>query len=449
MSRNNSPLVLGYDKIGKLLWQYSIPSIIAMVATSVYNIVDSIFIGHGVGAMAISGLAITFPLMNLTAAFGSLIGVGSAALMSVRLGAKDKRSAEEILGNLVILNVLSGILFSVFCLIFLDPILIFFGASEVTLPYARSFMEVLLYGNVITHLYFGLNGLIRSSGYPRKAMITVLISVVVNCILAPVFIFVFDWGMAGAAWATLLAQLSAFIFELFHFFNKSSYIRFQSGIFVLKKNLVFDIISIGVAPFIVNAGASLIVIVVNRKLQLYGSDLTIGAYGIINRLGTLFIMIVLGLTQGMQPIVGYNYGAKQYERVVKALKYTIICAVCITSTGFLLGELVPFAMVSMFTSDKELIAISIEGLRFVVLMFPFVGFQLVVSQFFQSIGKAKEAAFMSLSRQMLFLLPFLFLFSHFWGTKGVWVSMPASDFLATIVATILLIRRLRVFNKNN
>ncbi len=437
MTHLKSPLALEFDNIGKLLWQYSIPSIIAMVATSLYNIIDSIFIGQGVGAMAISGLAITFPFMNLAAAFGSLIGVGGAAIMSVRLGAKDYRSAEEILGNLVLLNGITGLLFTFLGLVFLDPILVFFGASDVTLPYARSFMKILLYGNIITHLYFGLNGLIRSSGYPKKAMYNVLISVLVNCILAPLFIFGLDMGIAGAAWATLIAQATAFVFELAHFFNQSSYIRFKTDTFVLKKNLVFDIISIGVAPFLLNACASLIVIVLNRKLLFYGGDLSVGAFGIINRIGTFFVMIVLGLTQGMQPIVGYNYGAKKYKRALKAFKYTVFCAVCITSSGFLLGEIIPKQMVAMFTTDAKLIAISKEGLQIMMLMFPFVGFQMVVSQFFQSIGKAKQAVFLSLSRQMLFLLPFLFILPYFGGTKGVWFSMPASDFLATIVAVVL------------
>jgi putative MATE family efflux protein len=326
MSVNQSPLVLGYGNIGKLLWQYSIPSIIAMVATSLYNIIDSIFIGHGVGAMAISGLAITFPFMNLGAAFGSLIGVGGAAIMSVRLGAKDKRSAEEILGNVVLLNVISGLFFSASCLIFLDPILLFFGASDATIPYARSFMEVLLYGNIITHLYFGLNGLIRSSGYPRKAMITVLISVVVNLLLAPLFIFVFKWGITGAALATLLAQFSAFIFESFHFFNKNSYIRFSSDIFKLKKNIVYDIISIGIAPFLLNACASFIVIIINRKLLFYGGDLAVGAFGIVNRLAMLFIMIVLGLTQGMQPIVGIISVLNNMTECLRPLNILFFCS---------------------------------------------------------------------------------------------------------------------------
>ena len=447
MSDSQNPLVLGYGNIKKLLWQYSIPSIIAMIATSLYSIIDSIFIGHGVGAMALAGLSITFPFMNLGAAFGSLVGVGAAAMMSVRLGAKDYQSAEKILGNLVLLNVITGFLFSLVCLIFLDPILYFFGASEATLPYARDFMKILLYGNIITHLYFGLNGLIRSSGYPRKAMITILISVFVNIILAPVFIFYFQWGIKGAALATLLAQLSAFVYELFHFFNKNNFIHFKPNIFVLKKDIVSGIISIGIAPFLVNACASVIVIVVNRKLLFYGGDMAVGAYGIVNRLSTLFLMIVLGLTQGMQPIVGYNYGAKQYDRAIKAFRFTVLIATLLTTTGFILCELFPTAMVSLFTSDMELMRLSKIGLQISVALFPIVGFQIVVGQFFQSIGKAKEAIFLSLSRQMLFLLPLLFIIPYFWELNGVWMSIPISDFLATIVAVILISRQLNKFKK--
>ena len=447
MSNNQSPLILGYGNIGKLLWQYSIPSIIAMVATSVYNIVDSIFIGHGVGSMALAGLSITFPFMNLGAAFGSLIGVGSAAMMSVRLGAKDYRSAEEILGNLVLLNVITGVVFSIICLIFLDPILYFFGASEATLPYARSFMRILLYGNAITHLYFGLNGMIRSSGYPQKAMVTVLISVVVNCILAPLFIFVFHWGIVGAALATMMAQTAALLFELSHFINKKSYIYFKSDIFVLKKEIVKDIISIGIAPFLLNAGGCIIVIIINRSLLFYGGDLAVGAYGIIARLAMLFVMIVLGLTQGMQPIVGYNFGAKQYDRVLKTFNYAVFCAVCITTTGFIVCELFPEFMVSLFTSDDELIHLSKQGLQIILLVYPIIGFQMVASQFFQSIGKAKQAIFLSVSRQILFLLPLLFIFPHFWGTTGVWISMPVSDFVSTILSLYLIIKQLKELKK--
>jgi len=304
-----------------------------------------------------------------------------------------------------------------------------------------------LYGNIITHLYFGLNGLIRSSGYPRKAMITILISVFVNIILAPVFIFYFQWGIKGAALATLLAQLSAFVYELFHFFNKNNFIHFKPNIFVLKKDIVSGIISIGIAPFLVNACASVIVIVVNRKLLFYGGDMAVGAYGIVNRLSTLFLMIVLGLTQGMQPIVGYNYGAKQYDRAIKAFRFTVLIATLLTTTGFILGELFPTAMVSLFTSDMELMRLSKIGLQISVALFPIVGFQIVVGQFFQSIGKAKEAIFLSLSRQMLFLLPLLFIIPYFWELNGVWMSIPISDFLATIVAVILISRQLNKFKK--
>ncbi len=447
MSNNQNPLVLGYGNIRKLLWQYAIPSIIAMIATSIYSIVDSIFIGHGVGAMALAGLSISFPFMNLGAAFGSLIGVGAAAMLSVRLGAKDYKSAEEILGNLVLLNIITGFLFSLVCFIFLDPILYFFGASQATLPYARSFMKILLYGNIITHLYFGLNGLMRSSGYPQRAMITVLISVFVNIVLAPIFIFYFKWGIAGAALATMLAQLSAFIFELWHFCNKKSFIHFKPTIFVLKKDIVYGIISIGIAPFLLNACASIIVIIVNRKLLMYGGDMAVGAFGVINRLLMLFVMIVLGLTQGMQPIVGYNYGAKQYDRVMKTFRYTILIATALTTLGFLLGELFPTAMVALFTSDAELMRLSKQGLQISVLAFPIVGYQIVVSQFFQSIGKAREAVFLSLSRQMLFLFPLLLIIPYFWELNGVWLSMPISDSLATIVAVILISRQLNKLKK--
>ena len=436
--RDNTPLVLGTEKIGKLLMQYAIPAIIAMTASSLYNMVDSIFIGHGVGPLAIAGLAITFPLMNLEAAFGSLVGVGASTLVAIKLGQKDKESATHVLGNVVLLNAIIGLIFMTVALVFLNPILLFFGASPDTLPYAREYMEVILAGNLITHIYMGLNEVLRASGYPRKAMTATLMAVIVNCVLDALFILVFEWGIRGAALATIMAQVISLSWQLHHFFDKKSFLHFQRGIFGLKRHIVGGMLAIGLSPFLMNLCACFVVILINKSLKAHGGDLAIGAYGIVNRVVFLFIMIVMGFNQGMQPIAGYNFGARQFDRLIQVLKYTIFCGVTVTTIGFLSGQLFPRSIVYLFTTDAELIRIAVEGLRIVVIFFPVVGFQMVTSSFFQSIGMAKKAIFLSLTRQLLFLIPSLLILPNFFGTDGVWMSMPVADAIATIVAALML-----------
>lgn len=443
MEHNGSPVELGTGNIRRLLLKYAIPSVIAMTASSLYNITDSIFIGHGVGALAISGLAITFPLMNISAAFGSLVGVGASTLMSLRLGQKDYDSAKDILGNVFVLNTIFGLLYTIIVLLFLDKILYFFGASEETLPYAHDFMVVISLCNIITHLYFGLNAMLRATGHPKKSMYTTLFSVLINIMLAPVFIFVFKWGIRGAALATMIAQTSMLMWQIIHFTNRNNFIHLQRGSLRLKRKIVFESLSIGMAPFLMNSVASVIVIVINTSLIRYGGDLAVGAYGIINRITFLFIMVVLGLNQGMQPIAGYNFGARQYGRVNDVLKSTIILATSIMMAGFVIGELFPKAVASVFTSDKELIDIIVPGMRIVMLSFPIAGFQMVTSSFFQSIGMPVKSIFMSMSRQVLFLLPCLLILPPLFGVKGVWYSMPTSDIIAGIVAAYLLIIQYR------
>ena len=355
MTGQKTPTALGTEKIGKLLMQYAIPAIIAMTASSLYNMVDSIFIGHGVGAMAISGLALTFPLMNLAAAFGSLVGVGAATLVSVKLGQKDYDTAQRVLGNVLVLNIIIGLAFTVLTLIFLDPILYFFGGSEATVGYARDYMVVILWGNVITHLYLGLNAVLRSAGHPQKAMYATIATVVINTILDPIFIYGFGWGIQGAAIATITAQVIALLWQLKLFSNKDELLHFHKGIFRLKKKIVFDSLAIGMAPFLMNLAACFIVILINKGLKQHGGDLAIGAFGIVNRLVFLFVMIVMGLNQGMQPIAGYNFGAKQYPRVTQVLKITIYAATIVTTIGFLMGMFIPQLAVSIFTTHEELV----------------------------------------------------------------------------------------------
>ncbi len=429
---------MGTENIGRLLMQYAVPAIIAMTASSLYNLVDSIFIGHGVGPMAISGLALTFPLMNLAAAFGSLVGVGASTLISVKLGQKDYRTAQRVLGNVLVLNVLLGVGFTVAVMPFLTPILYFFGGSGETMPYARDYMEIILLGNAVTHLYFGLNSVLRSAGHPQKAMYATIATVMINTILDPLFIYGLHMGIRGAAVATVLAQITALAWQFRLFGNRDELLHFHRGIFHLKRKIVFDSLAIGMSPFLMNVAACFIVILINQGLKHYGGDLAIGAFGIVNRLVFIVVMIVMGLNQGMQPIAGYNYGARLYPRVTKVLKLTILYATVVTTSGFVVGMAVPRLMVSIFTSDAELIALSVRGLRISVMFFPIIGFQMVIANFFQSIGMAGKAIFLSLSRQLLILLPCLLILPRFWGADGVWFSMPVSDFLASVVAAVLL-----------
>ncbi len=439
MSDQRSPLILGTERVGKLLRQYALPAIIAMTASSIYNMADSIFIGHGVGALGIAGLALTFPLMNLAAAFGSLVGVGASTLVSVKLGQKDYEGANKVLGNVLVLNIIIGIVFTAICLPLLDTILRFFGASDDTLPYARDYMQIILIGNVITHMYLGLNNVLRASGHPKLSMYTTLASVIINCILNPIFIFGFDWGIKGSAWATVISQVISLIWQMIHFANPNQLLYFKKGIYKLKADLVKGILSIGLSPFLMNICSSLVIILINRGLKEYGGDMAIGAYGIVNRIAFLFTMIIMGLNQGMQPIAGYNYGARRFDRVTEVLKLTIICAMGIAGFGFLIAHLIPSVIVQLFTTDKDLIKASVYGLHIVFALFPLVGFQMVATNFFQSIGMARKAIFLSLTRQMIFLVPCLIILPKFMGVLGVWISIPIAD-ITSIIVTFFVLR---------
>lgn len=438
MAQQTDPRILGTEKIGKLLLQYSIPAIIGMTITSLYNIIDSIFIGHGVGAMAISGLAITFPLMNLVVAFCVLISAGGATISSIRLGQKDIDGATEVLGNTLMLCLINSVVFGGIAFIFLDPILRFFGASSTTLPYARDFMQVILLGTPVTYTMIGLNNVMRATGYPKKAMLTSMVTVLANVVIAPIFIFHFHWGIRGAALATVVSQFIGMVWVVQHFRSKDSFVHFNHDFWRLKRRIVASIFSIGMSPFAMNVTACVIVIIINNGLLKYGGDMAIGAYGIMNRLLMLYVMIVMGLTMGMQPIIGYNYGAQKYDRVKHTLRLGIIVGVLITSSGFIICELFPHAVSAVFTDSEELISMASTGLRICILMFPFVGAQIVISNFFQSIGKAKVSIFLSLSRQLVYLLPGLLLFPKWYGLNGIWISMPVADGLAFITAIIIL-----------
>ena len=449
MSQKGNAMELGTQPVGKLLMQYAIPAIIAMTASSLYNIVDSIFIGQGVGPLAISGLAVTFPFMNLGAAFGAMVGVGASTLISVKLGQRDYSTAQVVLGNVVTLNTIIGVVYTIVCLMFLDPILYFFGASADTIVYARDFMEVILLGNIFTHMYLGLNAVLRASGHPQKAMYATINTVIINTILAPIFICGFEWGIRGAAIATVIAQIVSLIWQFKILTDKNELLHLRRGIYHLQGKIVKNMIAIGLSPFCMNVASCFIVIFINQGLKEYDGDLAIGAYGIVNRLMFICVMIVMGITQGMQPIAGYNYGAQQYHRVNEVLKLAIWGATAVTTFTFLVGELVPELTVSIFTTDEGLISRAAEGFRIAVLVFPIVGFQMVTSNFFQSIGMANKAIFLSLTRQLLFLLPCLIILPTFMGASGIWWSMPASDMAASIVAAVLLYKQFQEFKTQN
>lgn len=441
-AQNKSPLTLGTESIGKLLVQYSIPAVIASVATSLYNIIDSVFIGRGVGPMAIAGLAITFPLMNLVIAFCTLIAVGGATVSSIFLGQKNLPRATDVVNNTMTLCLIHSVVFGGITLLFLDPILRIFGATDETIPYAREFMRVILLGTPISYVFIGLNNIMRATGYPKKAMISALLSVAVNLIAAPVFIFVFKWGIKGAASATILAQSCAFIWVLSHFLSDKSYVHFDRSKSWFNPSIIKRIYSIGMSPFLMNLCASVVVMFINKALLDYGGDagnLCVGAFGIINRTTMFFIMIVLGVAQGMQPILGFNYGAGNLDRVWRTLRTGIWIGVGITVVGWGVTELMPERLSRMFTIDQTLIDLAVRGFHVYFICFPVVGCQIIITNFFQSVGRPRISIFLSLTRQLIFLIPLLLLLPRFYGIDGVWGAMASSDMLAFVVAVITLI----------
>ncbi len=440
-------LALGTRPVGHLLMQYALPAMVAMTAASLYNIIDRVFIGQVVGPMAISGLAITFPFMNLGAAFGAAVGVGSSTSISVKLGQRDYQTAEQLLGNTVTLNLIIGIAFSVVSLLFLDPILRFFGASDHTLPYARAFMQIILLGNVVSHMYYGMNAVLRAVSKPREAMIATILSVGLNIIFDFVFIYWWRWGIRGAALGTVVAQSIALAWQMRFFADKRQLLHLKRGIYRLKGSLVKLILSIGVSPFLMNATACIIVIFMNNQLVRYGGDLSVGAYGVANALAMVFMMFVMGLNQGMQPIAGYNYGSQQFDRLRRVVDISIIAGVCIMTVGWLVAMFLPHAVASLFTSDPQLTRLSVKAIRINMLMFPLVGAQMVITTFFQCIGKVKLSIFLSLSRQLIILLPLLLLLPLFFGIDGVWYSLPSSDFLAAVIAAVTMMLFTRKLNK--
>ena len=431
---------LGTAPVHKLLFKYAMPAIIAMTATSLYNIVDSVYIGHGCGALALGALTVAKPFMDICAAFGSLVGVGASSLLAIYLGEKDYERANRVLGNVIVMNIILSAIVMAVGLIWLDPILMAFGASEMTLGYAHDYMEIILYGNILTHIYFGLNALLRSAGHPRFSMTATIVAVVINIILDPIFIFGMQMGVRGAALATVISQAVAVIWQITKFFDKNELVRFHRGIWRLNKNITTRALAIGMAPFLYNIAHCFVVIIINNQLKTFGGDMAIASYGVINRMSFIFAMMVMGLNQGMQPIAGYNYGAQNYDRVLKSFYITCAYATGVMGIVFILGEFFPVAMTRMFTHDPILIEQTIHPMRIICSSMLIIGFQMVTGNLFTSIGKAGKAIFLSLTRQVIYLIPLaLYLPLAFADPlDGVWWSIPISDTLSAVTAVIVL-----------
>ena len=450
MSAGTIPTELGTERIGVLLRKYAIPGIIAMTASSLYNMVDSMFIGRmpGTGSLALSGLAISLPLMNISTALGTLVGVGASTMISILLGQKRYDTAGRVLSNAVTLNILVGVLFTALTLIWMNPILRAFGATDNTLPFAREYMIVISIGNIVTHLYFGLNSIIRASGNPRIAMGLTLFTVISNAVLDPLFIYTFRLGIQGAAIATVLCQTLALIYTLIYFCKPDNFLRLKfRSLLRVDWKIASDSLKIGMAPFLMHLASCVVAIFVNNQLLKYGGDLAIGAYGINNRLTFLFVMICLGLNQGMQPIAGYNYGARLYSRVKKVYLKTAFWATLVCAVGCLVALFMPGLAVRIFTNDPPMIELAEHGLRLMNCIFIIVGFQMVASNLFQCLGMVRKSILMSLSRQLLFLVPCLYLLPLWLGQDGVWISFPISDGLAALLALVLIVRLFRKFSR--
>jgi putative MATE family efflux protein len=439
------------QSIGALLWEYSLPAIVGTMVNSTYTVIDRIFIGQGVGPMAISGLALTLPIMIMLQAFGMLIGVGSTSRISICLGQKNKDQAEKILGNALLLTfILSGTAI-IFCMIYMESILYAFGGSETTIPYAAKFLRITIPGSILSTLSFGFNNMMRASGYPKKAMFTMIIGAVANVILAPVFIFGFRWGIEGAAVATVISMGISACWVMSHFIHENSFLQLKKKYLHLDKAIVWSIISIGLSPFLMQLAASMVNVIINTSLKKYGGDLAVGAYGINSSLSLLIIMFIVGLNQGMQPVVGYNYGAKKYNRVLEAVKKTIRVATIISGSGALCAIFIPELVVRMFTADKILIEIAARGLRLMLCALFVVGFQVVATNFFQCIGMAGKSIVLTLTRQCLLLVPCLLVLPPVWGLDGVWMAQSVSDVLSAALTGIFLfyqLKKIRTLNHN-
>lgn len=441
---------LGEEKIFSLLLKFSIPAIIGMLVNALYNVVDRIFIGNGVGSLGIAATTIAFPIMLIIIAFGMLIGIGATSLISIRLGEQKKEEAEVIMGNGIVLLVGVSLLISFLGLIFISPLLKTFGASEAVLPYAKEYVSIILFGTVFQCVSFGINGFIRAEGNPRTAMTTMLIGAVLNIILDPIFIFVFNWGIAGAAYATVLAQVISSIWMLHYFVSGKSLLKLYLKNFKLQPVIVASIFTIGSAPFAMQMAACLLSVILNNSLSFYGGDVAISGMGVIHSVITLILMPIFGINQGVQPIIGFNYGAQKFDRVKEALKLAMIAATVIVSLGFLATQLLPEQIISLFNKeDKELIEFGTHALSIFLIFLPIIGFQVVGANYFQAVGKPKQAMFLSLSRQVLIFIPALLILPRFFSLNGVLIAGPTADLISSFITGIWLLREFKILDKKH
>lgn len=444
----NSSKELETQGIGSLILKFSIPAVIGMLVNALYSVVDRIFIGRGVGSIALSGVAVTFPITNIIMGVGMLVGTGAAAVVSIKLGQKKAEEAEKIVSNALVLTIIFSIAVSVVGIIFLEPILKLFGASAETMPYAKKFARILLAGTVLQNIGFGLNPIIRSEGDPKTAMKTMLIGAVLNFIFNPVFIFGLKLGVVGSALATIISQAVCSIWILIYFTKGKSLLKIKKINMRLHKHIVREIVSIGVYPFIMQVAASFVTIIINTSLIKYGGDIAVGAYSLISSIAILIIMPVLGVNQGTQPIIGYNYGARNMSRVKKTLLYGVIINTCIATFGWIIVELFPVQIISMFNStDKSLIEIGSTGIAVFLCMLFIVGSQTACVNYFQSVGKAKNSMFLSLLRQVVLLIPLVLILPHFFKLNGIWMAGPISDLCSSFVTYYFISREIKEINK--
>lgn len=438
---------LGTEKISKLLIKFSIPAIIGMVVNALYNVVDRIYIGR-LGHLAMTGIGLNLPFMTILMAFAMLVGIGSGAIISIRLGQGKIKEAEKILGNALSLTILIMGFIMIVGYLYKEQLLYLFGASENTFVYANDYMSIILAGSIFQAIGFGLNNIIRAEGNPKVAMYTMLIGAVINIVLDPIFIFTFGLGIKGAAYATIISQFISMSWVLYHFISKNSNLVLKIKNLKLELSIVKSIVSIGISPFSMQIAASIVTILANNSLKAYGGDIAIGAMTAINAIAIFFLMPIFGINQGSQPIIGYNYGAKEYERVKEALKLAILAATIISIIGFLLTQFFTVNLIKIFNDDPELIKVASEGMRIFLLMLPVIGFQIVSSNYFQAVGKAPKAMFLSLLRQVIVLMPMLIILPKFWGLRGVWLSGPTADFTASIVTAIFLYKEIKNLNQS-
>ncbi|KYZ78170.1 MATE family efflux transporter [Anaerosporomusa subterranea] len=439
----NATQALGQEPVGKLLWQFSLPAIVGMLVNALYNVVDSIFVGNGVGEIGLTAVTIAFPIMLVMMAFGMLIGVGASTLVSIRLGEHNKAEAEYILGNALTMIAVLSLLLSVIGLVWLDPLLVALGAEPEVLPYARTFTRIILIGNVFMHVGFGLNNIIRAEGNPRLAMATMLISAMLNVVLNPLFLFVMNLGIGGSALATVISQFVSAVWVLSHFLNKGSLLKFRLRNLRPNWRIVKDIIAIGMSPFFMQLAASVVTVLYNFGLIRYGGDLAVAAMGIVNRITMLMLMPIFGISQGAQPIIGYNYGARQYDRVFETVKKAIYAASGLSFIGFLIVQIFNYQIVGLFNNNSQLIALGGRGLSIMLSMLPIIGFQAIAAQYFQAVGKARYALLFTMSRQVLILIPMILLLPKFFGLTGIWLAGPTADVAAAVLTGIYLYRELR------